>query len=132
MFSSIMTSYFLMECCYVQDQHIEMDFYCASNIYLIISKVSFDLYYPINLVTMFSWPPTRDTRNYQLLVICHARSNVTPLNLSFPKKFKTQKKKSQSCVKIVKLPIKKLLVLKKKVKTQQKNHIAVLKLWNYR
>jgi hypothetical protein len=27
----------------------------------------------------------------------------------------------------VKLPIKKLLVLKKKVKTQQKNHIAVLK-----
>jgi hypothetical protein len=55
---------------------------------------------------------------------------VTPLNLSFPKKFKTQKKKSQSCVKIVKLPIKKLLVLKKKVKTQQKNHIAVLKLMN--
>ena len=37
--------------------------------------VFFDLYYPINLVTTFSWPPTRDTRNYQLLVICHARSN---------------------------------------------------------
>jgi hypothetical protein len=36
--------------------------------------------------------------------------------------------KSQSCVKIVKLPMKKILVLKKKVKTQQKNHKAVLKL----
>ena len=57
--------------------------------------VSFDLYYPINLVTTFSWPPTRDTRNYQLLVICHARSN---------------KKNHKSCVKIVKLLIKKLLV----------------------
>jgi hypothetical protein len=66
--------------------------------------VSFDLYYLINLVTTVSWPPTRDTRNYQLLVICHERSNVTSLNLS----------------------------LKKKVKTQQKNHKAVLKLWNYR
>ena len=66
--------------------------------------VSFDLYYLINLVTTLSWPPTRDTRNYQLLVICHERSNVTSLNLS----------------------------LKKKVKTQQKNNKAVLKLWNYR
>ena len=65
---------------------------------------SFDLYYPINLVATFSWPPTRDIRNYQLLVICHARSNVTSLNLS----------------------------LKKKVKAQQQNHKAVLKLWNYR
>jgi hypothetical protein len=65
---------------------------------------TFDLYYPINLVTTFSWPPTRDTRNYQLLVICHARSNVTSLSLS----------------------------LKKKVKTQQKNHKAVLKLCNDR
>jgi hypothetical protein len=66
--------------------------------------VAFDLYYPINLVTTFSWPPTRDTKNYQLLVICHARSNVTSLNLS----------------------------LEKKVKMQQQNHKAVLKLWNYR
>jgi hypothetical protein len=29
----------------------------------------------INLVTTFSWPLTRDTRNYQLLIICHPRSN---------------------------------------------------------
>ena len=83
------------------------------------------------------WPPIRDTRNYQLLVICHARSNVTSLNLSLRKRSKhnnkitklcwnceiTDKKiisikkkgqnttkKSQSCVKIMKLPIKKLLV----------------------
>ena len=50
------------------------------------------------------------------MVICHARSNVTSLNLSFKKKVKTQQKnhKSESCAKIVKLPIKKLLVLKKK------------------
>jgi hypothetical protein len=41
-----------------------------------------------------------DNRNYQLLVICHARSNVTSLNLS----------------------------LKKRVKTQEKNHKAVFKL----
>jgi hypothetical protein len=35
---------------------------------------------------------------------------VTSLNLSLKKKVKTQQKKSQSCVKIVKLPIEKLLV----------------------
>ena len=63
--------------------------------------VSFDLYYPKYLVTKFSWPPTRDTRNYQLLVICHARSNVMSLNLS----------------------------LKKRSKHNNKNHKAVLKLW---
>ena len=94
--------------------------------------VSFDLYYPINLVTTFSWPPTRDTRNYQLLVICHARSNVTSLNLSLKKKGENTTKKSQSCVKIVKLQIKKLLVLKKKGQnTTKKITKAVLKLWNY-
>ena len=87
--------------------------------------VSFDLYYSIILVTTFIWPPTRDTRNYQLLVICHARSNVTSLNLSL-------KTKSQSCVKIVKLPIETLLVLKKRSIHNKKNHKAVLKLWNYR
>ena len=76
----------------------------------IFVTVSFDLYYSINLVTTFSSPLTRDTRNYQLLVICHARSNVSSLNLSLKKKVKTQQNKSQSCVKIVKLPIKKLLV----------------------
>ena len=80
---------------------------------------------------------TRDTRNYQLLVICHARSNVTSLNFSLKKRSKhnnkitqlcwnceitdtkiisikkkgqSTTKKSQSCVKIVKLPIKKVLV----------------------
>ena len=74
--------------------------------------VSFDFYYPINLVTTFSWPPTRDTRNDQMLVICHTRS----LNLTLKKKVKAQKKNHKS----VKSPIKKLLVLKKKVKTQQK------------
>ena len=80
-------------------------FSCHMQIWLFIGNllVSFDLYYPINLVPTFSWPLTCDTRNYQLLFICHARSNVTSLNLS----------------------------LKKKVKTQQ-NHKAVLKLWNYR
>jgi hypothetical protein len=52
---------------------------------------------------------------------------VTSLNLSL-KKGQNTTKKSQSCAKIVKLPIKNLLVLKKKVKTQQKNHKAVLKL----
>jgi hypothetical protein len=52
---------------------------------------------------------TRDIRNYQLLVICNARSNVTSLNLSL-KKGQNTTKKSQSCVKIVKLPIQKLLV----------------------
>jgi hypothetical protein len=61
-------------------------------------------------ITTFSWPRTRDTRNYQLLVICHARSNVTSLNLSFKKRGQSTTKKSQSCVKIVgncnKLPIK--------------------------
>ena len=77
---------------------------------------------------MFSWPPTPDTRNYQLLVICHARSNVTSLNLSLKKKVKTQQKKSQSCVKIVKLPITKLLLLKKKVKTQQKKSQSCAKI----
>jgi hypothetical protein len=50
-----------------------------------------------------------NNRNYQLLVICHARSNVTSLNLSL-KKGQNTTKKSQNCVKIVKLPIKKLLV----------------------
>ena len=85
---------------------------------------------------MFSWPPTRDTRNYQLLVICHAWSNVMSLNLLLKKRSKHNKKitklccnceitdikllvlkkkgqnttKSQSCVKIVKLLINKLLV----------------------
>ena len=53
---------------------------------------------------------------------------MTSLNLSLKKKSKHNKKKSQSCVKIVKLQIKKLLVLEIKVKTQQKNHKAVLKL----
>jgi hypothetical protein len=72
------------------------------------------------------------SRNYQLLVICHVRSNVTSLNLSLKKKGHSTTSKSQSCVNIVKLPIKTLLVFKKKVKTQQKNHKAVLKLWNYR
>ena len=71
---------------------------------------TFDLYYPINLVTTFSWPPTRDTRNYQLLVICHARSNVTSLSLSLKKKGQNTTTKSQSCVKIVKWPTKKLIV----------------------
>ena len=44
------------------------------------------------------------------MVICHARSNVTSLNLSLKKKGQNTTKKSQSCVKIVKLPIKQLLV----------------------
>jgi hypothetical protein len=85
-------------------------FFFNTNKIFICVTVSFDLDYPINLVTTFSWPPTCDTRNYQLLVICHARSNVMSLNLSLKKKVKTQQKKSQSCVKIMKLPIKKLLV----------------------
>jgi hypothetical protein len=53
---------------------------------------------------------------------------VTSLNPFIQQKDQNTTKKAQSCVKIVKLPIKKLLVLKKKVKTQQKNHKAVLKL----
>ena len=74
---------------------------------------------------------TRDIRNYQLLVICNARSNVTSLNLSL-KKGQNTTNKSQKCVKIVKLPIKKLLVLKKRSKHNNKSHKAVLKLRNYR
>ena len=48
----------------------------CTRLYIFISNllVSFDLYYPINLVTTFNWPPTHDTSNNQLLVICHARS----------------------------------------------------------
>jgi hypothetical protein len=53
---------------------------------------------------------------------------VTSLNLSFKKRSKQNKKKSQSCVTIVKLPIKKLLVLKKKVKTQQKKSQSCVKI----
>ena len=41
--------------------------------------------------------PTRDTRNHQLLVICHARSNVTSLNLSFKKRSKHNKKITKLC-----------------------------------
>ena len=88
--------------------------------------VSFDLYYPINLVT-FSRPPTRDTRNYQMLVICHARSNVTSLNLSLKKRSKHNKNITKLCYNC-EITDKKVLVLKKKVITQQINHKAVLKL----
>jgi hypothetical protein len=52
---------------------------------------------------------------------------LSPFYSVCSKKNQITKKKSQSCVKIVKLPIKKLLVFKKKVKTQQKNHKAVVK-----
>ena len=51
----------------------------------------------MNLVSTFSWPPTCDTRNYQLLVICHARSNVTSLNRSFKKRSKHKKKITNLC-----------------------------------
>ena len=50
------------------------------------------------------------------------------LNPSFQKKNVKTQQKSQSCVKIEKLLIKKLLVLKKGSKHNKKNHKAVLKL----
>jgi hypothetical protein len=53
---------------------------------------------------------------------------VTSLNLSLKKKGQNTTKKSQSCVKIVKLLIKKILVLKKKVKAQQQKSQSCVKI----
>jgi hypothetical protein len=52
------------------------------------------------------------------------------LNLSLKKKVKTQQKKSQSCVKIMKLPITKLLVLKKKGQNTTKKSQSCAKIVN--
>ena len=53
---------------------------------------------------------------------------MTSLNLSLKEKVKTQQKKSQSCVKIVKLPIKKSLVLKKKGQNTTKKSQSCVKI----
>jgi hypothetical protein len=53
---------------------------------------------------------------------------MTSLNLSLRKKVKNTTKKSQSCVKIVKLSIKKLLVFKKKGKAKQKKSQSCVKI----
>jgi hypothetical protein len=53
---------------------------------------------------------------------------VTSLNLSLKKKGENTTKKSQSCVKIVKLQIKKLLVLKKKGQNTTKKSQSFVKI----